>query len=60
MESKLKSLHVNPVGENWEVESEAIILGQTETQSEAIELIERTGVRSRDRKHRRDAAGEPE
>jgi hypothetical protein len=53
MESKLESLHVNPVGENWEVESEAITLGKTETQSEAIELIERTGIRSRGRKHRR-------
>lgn len=38
MENKSKSLHVNPVGENWEVESDAITLGQTETQSEAIEL----------------------
>ena len=60
MENKLTSLHVNSVGENWEVESEAITLGQTETQSEAIELIAETGVRSRGRKHRRDAAGEPE
>jgi hypothetical protein len=38
MESKPKSLHVNPVGENWEVESDAITLGQAETKSEAIEL----------------------
>ena len=38
MENKPKSLHVNPVGENWEVESDAITLGQAETKSEAIEL----------------------
>ena len=37
MENKPKSLHVNPVGENWEVESDAITLGQAETKSEAIE-----------------------
>lgn len=38
MESKPKSLHVNPVGENGEVESDTITLGQAETKSEAIEL----------------------
>jgi len=40
MKNKPKSLHVNPVGENWEVESDAITLGQAETKSEAIELAE--------------------
>ena len=40
MQNKPKSLHVNPVGENWEVESDAITLGQAETKSEAIELAE--------------------
>jgi hypothetical protein len=34
MENKPKSLHVNPIGENWEVESDAFTLDQ----SEAIEL----------------------
>jgi len=38
MKNKPKSLHVNPVGENWEVESDAITLSQAETKSEAIEL----------------------
>jgi hypothetical protein len=38
MENKPKSLHLSPVGENWEVESDAITLGQAETKSEAIEL----------------------
>ena len=32
------SLHVNPIGGNWEVESEAGTLGQAETKSEAEEL----------------------
>lgn len=38
MNAKKKSLHVNQVGENWEVESEVGFLGQTETKSEAEEL----------------------
>jgi hypothetical protein len=38
MENKPKPIHVNPLGENWEVESDAVTLGQAETKSEAIEL----------------------
>jgi hypothetical protein len=33
-----KAIHVNPIGENWEVESDSATLGQAETKSEAIEL----------------------
>lgn len=32
------NLHVNPVGENWEVESETGTLGQAETKQQAEEL----------------------
>lgn len=32
-----KAVHVNPTGENWEVESEAGTLAQAETKQEAIE-----------------------
>jgi len=31
-------LHVNPIGENWEVESESGTLGEAETKPEAEEL----------------------
>ncbi len=38
-ESPMKSaVHVNPIGENWEVESDAGTLGQAETKQEAVEL----------------------
>ncbi|MGB8170481.1 MAG: DUF2188 domain-containing protein [Chthoniobacteraceae bacterium] len=37
--NKLKgSVHVNQIGENWEVESEAGTLGQAETKREAEEM----------------------
>ncbi len=32
------AVHVNPIGENWEVESDAGTLGQAETKEEAVEL----------------------
>ena len=35
-----KTIHVNPVGENWEVESDQGTLGQAETRTEAIEMAE--------------------
>jgi electron transfer flavoprotein alpha subunit len=38
MSDETKALHVNPVGENWEVESETSTLGQAESKPEAIEL----------------------
>jgi hypothetical protein len=38
MNNSLNSLHVAPLGENWEVESDAATLGQAESKSEAIEL----------------------
>lgn len=38
MSDEPKSLHVNPVGENWEVESETATLGQAESKPEAVEL----------------------
>jgi predicted RNase H-like HicB family nuclease len=37
MAEEPKALHVNPTGENWEVESEAGTLAQAETKQEAIE-----------------------
>ena len=40
MKAEKKTLHVNPVGENWEVESENKTLGQAETQPEAVELAQ--------------------
>ncbi len=40
MKPEKKTLHVNPVGENWEVESEDKTLGQAETQPEAVELAQ--------------------
>ena len=57
MENKSKSLHVNPVGENWEVESDAITLGQTETKSEAIELAKELASTAEVVKHRRPYFG---
>ena len=38
MNNSLNSLHVVPLGENWEVESDAATLGQAKSKSEAIEL----------------------
>jgi len=38
MSDEPKSLHVNPVGENWEVESETATLGQADSKPEAVEL----------------------
>ena len=38
MNNSLNSLQVVPLGENWEVESDAATLGQAESKSEAIEL----------------------
>lgn len=35
-----KSLHISPVGENWEVESETGTLGQAETKQEAVEMAQ--------------------
>jgi hypothetical protein len=32
-----KNVHVNPTGENWEVESEVATLAQAETKEQAIE-----------------------
>ncbi len=32
------AVHVNPIGENWEVENDAGTLGQAETKEEAVEL----------------------
>jgi hypothetical protein len=57
MKNKPKSLHFNPVGENWEVESDAITLGQAETKSAAIELVGRAGVRGRGVKQSRPFFG---
>jgi hypothetical protein len=38
MPDEKKVIHVNQVGENWEVESDGGTLGQAESQPEAIEL----------------------
>jgi hypothetical protein len=38
MPEEKRTIHVNPVGENWEVEDDKATLGQAETQPEAIEL----------------------
>jgi hypothetical protein len=38
MNDSQSPLHVNPIGENWEVESESGTLGQAETKAEAEEL----------------------
>jgi hypothetical protein len=38
MSDEQKALHVNPVGENWEVESDAATLGQAASKPEAVEL----------------------
>ena len=37
-------LHVNPVGENWEVGSDQGTLGQAETRPEAIEMAQELAV----------------
>ena len=37
MNPAAKNLHVNPTGENWEVESDAATLAQAETKEQAIE-----------------------
>lgn len=44
MTTSKKTLHVNPVGANWEVESESSTLGQAETKPEAIELAKELAV----------------
>ena len=46
MEDNIKSLHVLPLGENWEVENEAATLGQAESRSEAIELAKELAAAS--------------
>ena len=38
MSIKKSPIHVNPIGENWEIETEASTLGQAETKPEAEEL----------------------
>jgi nucleotide-binding universal stress UspA family protein len=40
MNKKSEILHVNPTGENWDVESTDATLGQAETKGEAIQLAE--------------------
>src|SRR5688572_28320857 len=37
------SMHVSPIGENWEVESEAATLGQADSKAEAEELAKALG-----------------
>ena len=48
VEPEEESLHVNPIGENWEVESDTGTLGQADTKSEAeklaSDLAEEAGV----------------
>jgi Uncharacterized protein conserved in bacteria (DUF2188) len=46
MNNNPKSLHVNPLGENWEVESDSATLGQAESKSEAIELAKELAATS--------------
>jgi hypothetical protein len=38
MSGDKRVLHINPVGENWDIESDAATLGQAETRTEALEL----------------------
>jgi hypothetical protein len=38
MSDKQRTLHISPVGENWEVESEEATLGQADTKPEAVEM----------------------
>jgi hypothetical protein len=40
MSEQPKALHVNPNGENWDVESAAGTLAQAETKQEAIEVAQ--------------------
>src|SRR5688572_21850482 len=47
MPEEKKAMHVNPVGENWEVEDEKATLGQAETQPEAIELAAELATEAR-------------
>ena len=46
MENNLKSLHIHPLGEHWEVESDAATPGQAENRSEAIELAKELAART--------------
>ena len=44
MSDEPKALHVNPTGENWEVESSVGTVAQAETKEEAIEAAREAAV----------------
>lgn len=44
MSNEPKALHVNPTGENWEVESTVGTVAQAETKEEAIEAAREAAV----------------